>query len=441
MLRRITLASILLALLWAPSQLGASPDATTRAVSADGTAYIVRSGSEEPELRLEVRYPDHGMETYRVPGTEGDEIEESPHLTVDDDVVHIVWRSRLASHFALHLVSWSPDSGWSLPVEFSGSPFSIKSNPRITVTRDEFLERTAETTREGHRTLIHLVWWDESSLGGRPLYVTLPIVDGELQEFTAPVDLRELAPRPDSTAVSEGTEAPEALIERPQVVRAERGIRLGFVGADKTEYVVLNVRLPSPSLQSIADKARAQVIVWGQDHPDAGLEDLANRAAETIRELGKRLMAPDVTDYVASQTVRRLRGLDPGTSLESIADEARAQVIIWGSRVGGGVRNLHEKARAQVIVWGSEASDESPQSTLIEQRYAYPIPQLPDAATGEIVPLMGSDGVILAWYEGPETLAYIEFRDGTTEEIHRLALDQSFDLRSALETLRSRIEP
>jgi hypothetical protein len=435
MMRRAFLAVVLLSL----AVLAAGPGLATSwtsAIADDGTAYLVRHADDGRSLQLEIHAGEEDLLLLTVPETGDAALEEAPSLTVEGEAVYLVWSARRTIHSMLYVTSWSPADGWSEVFEFSGDPFSTKMNPQIAVTRDRYLTLEGEQPVEHNRAVLHLVWWDESGSGYRPLYLPLIVVDRALQPFDRPLDLYELTAATDTVI---GDVHPSA--RRPVLEAHGSSFRIGVTGPDGAIAGIFDGQVPSGSLGFLADEARAQVVIFGSKNPEAPRSALASHVLTVTYELGRRVLAEDVAAYIAGQVAKTLLELPSDSGLQSLADQARAQVIIFGSRFQGGLRSLHREARAQVVIFGQRDDGVQRHAPVLASTSLHELPAaLP--ADRDVQTFLGPERMIFAWDGGPARVRFVEIEtgDGAAPEprLRSLRLSEAFDRDAAYDSLARR---
>jgi hypothetical protein len=380
----------------APSVLGAS-----------GELYRVKSGTygalfahppagleDNPVLALDV-VRDGSFQRLLVPGTEGVEAEQAPAITLDHTTnsVFLVWEGQHNIHSVLDIVGYSAD-GFGDAFEFSGDPFSTKANPQLATTLDNYQTLGDDGDPvPASRTILHLVWYDDGSLGQRVLYTPLVIEAGDVLRTNRVFDLQELdggdpASGPASAA------APASLLKKPQIRSGRDGqsVVIAFVAPGNGRLSSLELRSVTGELVSFADKARAQVIEIGRNNPSLSRRAIADKARAQVIEIGRRLMRKEAADYLAASLLETVGASLPDDDLEDVADAARAQVIEIGVSLR---RGIADKARAQVIEIGRATAGPT---HLLDLRKAArrDLPTLPDRPLRVFLSQQG-DNAALAW--------------------------------------------
>jgi len=403
--RATTLRRPLLAALLATTMLPAAlaAESAPSVLGASGELYRVRSGTyealfphppagsgENPVLALDV-VRDGALQRFVVPGTEGVEAEQAPAITVDHSTnsVFLVWEGQHNIHSVLDIVSYS-EAGFGDVFEFSGDPFSTKANPQLAATLDRYqtLGDDGEPV-SASRTILHLVWFDDGSVGQRVLYTPLVIEAGDVLRTNRVFDLQEL----DGGEPASGS-APATLLRKPQVRSGRDGqsVVIAFVAPGTGRLSSLELRSVTGELVSFADKARAQVIEIGYNNTGLSRRAIADKARAQVIEIGRRLMRKEAADFLAAGFLETVGASLPEESLEDVTDAARAQVIEIGVSLR---RGIADKARAQVIEIGRATAGPT---HLLDLRKAgrRELPTLPERPLRVFLSQKGDDAA-LAW--------------------------------------------
>jgi hypothetical protein len=134
-------------------------------------------------LALDIARQDQPLERVLVPGTEGPEVESSPFELYESSsgALFMVWQSQVnAIHPVLYLSSYK-DGTWTPAIQVTGNPFAQKSAPQIAITRDTYniQDPNDGTYSPAHRTILHLIWWEEGANGGGSVqYAPIVLLDG-----------------------------------------------------------------------------------------------------------------------------------------------------------------------------------------------------------------------------------------------------------------------
>ena len=419
---------------------------TNAVLGSDGELYSIAQGSYEelfPEgtetdglnsvLALDVTWPNRDSERLLVPGTKDSAVESAPSLTLEraSGTLFVAWESTRTIHSELFIVGRNAEE-WSEIQEFSGSPFTTKANPRLAPTHERFRLPTENgEISEGVQTVLHLTWWDEFDGEGRVLYAPLIVTEDGLVRTEA-IDLNEW--------VADDIPAAEAhpntsFSQTPfiQAGRDENHVVLAFVDSESGRLVTLSARLAGTSIDSLADKARAQVIIFGLQNPSN--EELAFDLQDFLKTTGSSYLDDSIAEFLSLKASQAILEDEGGSTIESLAQKARAQVVIFGSRIGGGFSNSSDEARAQVVIFGDHhpglSYGRSMAVELINHRsvpYALP-------ATAEAQIYVSPDGhdMIVSWIED-DSVHYVESSDEEWTEVRTLLLsgDLTADLARAI---------
>ncbi|MBZ0114153.1 MAG: hypothetical protein K8J08_16955 [Thermoanaerobaculia bacterium] len=387
-------------------------------------------------LALDITWPSQVTERLLVPGTEGMAVEMSPSLTLErsSGAIFIVWEATRTIHSELYIVGRSNEE-WSEVLEFSGSPFTTKSNPRLAPTHERSFVTNDDGELEEHlQTILHLTWWDEQGEVGRVLYVPL-IVGKSGFVAVAPISLGEFL---DEDLPPASTSPLSTLLGSPFIQEGSDNshVLIAYLDPSSGRLVTLSTRFSSASLDALADEARAQVIIiGGQVQTREQLAQGVHAAVASVSYLDSAL-----AEYLGQQAESAVLAAPPEATLTTIAQEARAQVIIIGSRVRSALSNTTGEARAQVIIIGdSHPGLDHGRSIAIEMINSREVPDLPEAAIARL--LLSPDGhtMIVAWQQN-SSVEYVESDgEGWTEQ-RSLALGADFTAEQAFAILRRRID-
>lgn len=444
---RRSLLILALALVLAPG-LG-SADAADAVLGSEGELFQVLQGSygdlfpngtEAPPdhsvLALDITWPSQLTERLLVPGTEGSAEEMSPSLTLErsSGTVFIVWEATRTIHSELYIVGRSGED-WSELLEFSGSPFTTKKHPRLAPTHERYFVNNDEGELEEHlQTILHLTWWDEQGDTGRVLYV--PLIVGESGFVAvAPISLGEFL---DEDLPPASTSPLSTLLGSPFIQEGSDSghVLIAYLDPLSGRLVTLSTRFSAASLDALADEARAQVIIIGQQVQTR--EHLAQGVHEAVAS--QLYLDSALTEYLGQQAESAILAAPPEATLTTIAQEARAQVIIIGSRVRNALSNTTGEARAQVIIIGdSHPGLDHGRSITIEMLNSREVPELPEAASARLLISPDGHSVIVAWLEN-STVQYVESEgEGWTGQ-RSLTLGTDFTADQAFAILRRRID-
>ena len=188
-----TAVAALLALLLGTGALHAA--GSTPVLGKSGDVYQVTIGTygelfpdgaeatEDAEvLRLEARRGSGTVEHYLVPGSEADDSDKTPSLSFDASTgqLYVVWSSNNDSTLTrINLASFD-GSEWSDTIEVSGNIYSTKSAPRVAVTHDRFELAEGSSGESSTRTVLHVVWSEDTTDGEKTMYAPVVLIDGEL---------------------------------------------------------------------------------------------------------------------------------------------------------------------------------------------------------------------------------------------------------------------
>lgn len=189
-MKRLVYFALLVSLV--PALLAETTDRDVLLTSA-GTLYTIESdsvanyGLSVPStrvLKLTTRQAGEN-ESQFVPATLNGGLHSEPALAylAETDTLFAVWQ-KMPNGSGSELVFASyRDGKWSAPTSIDPAPFRYRRNLRIGVTRYVEEVQSDESTARTHGTVIHLVWWEESSSGQKARYAMLAVNDGKVQSI------------------------------------------------------------------------------------------------------------------------------------------------------------------------------------------------------------------------------------------------------------------
>lgn len=366
------LASAVLAVGLGLALVAPAPGLTGRdaSVGSDGELYVVREGHygdlfpdqglaapENAALALDRTGPDGVSQRLLVPGTETSDVEDSASVLFEDQsgTLFVLWQTKInVIHSRLNLIGLQ-NGEWTEPVEISGSPFGWKSAPQLAISRDTY--RTPEgdgSLRTWNRTVVHLLWWEESSSGAPlPQYSPVTFLDGEYTGWNPVYALDELLPAGAPNSSTPATlDLPVAEVPQIAAGRDKQSVVLAFVSPSSGELAAVAIDLLPGEISFIADKIRAQIIDLGRDSSGSPPDALAAKVEAEVHGLGTDLgLHPGLTRFLAEEAQEEIATeADPEQPVGNLADRIRAQIIDLGSRMtDGAFERVQGKNAATVL--------------------------------------------------------------------------------------------
>ncbi|MYA06372.1 MAG: hypothetical protein F4060_16690 [Holophagales bacterium] len=405
-------------------------------------------------LRLEARRGSGTVENYLVPGSESDDSDRTPSLFFDGatERLYVVWSSSNASTLTrINLASFD-GSEWSETIEVSGNIYSEKSAPRLAVTHDRF--ELAEATAGGSsmRTVLHVVWSEDTTDGEKVMYAPVVLIDGALASTWRRVHLlndyvsQALADDPFSGDVA------AKLLSAPTVDAGSEpnAVVIGFADSATGALVQLELSTPATELSeladSLADHLESSNLCEQLDNDDANaLTSVAEAARVHIVLVGRRIrsrvlspLAADVKDVL----VQRAATLCAEGGLTSVSSAARVHIVLVGAKAQEG--DLLEGAAGSdghvLLAAAQEIGDDYVQHLARLQVKSERI--APTIGDGEPTILVSPNGTgaIVVWENG-NTLTYVETDTdaaGDWSSSHTLQIGSSLSRSEAYSMLRDR---
>ena len=445
---RLSLTTSALALLLAASSASADQ---RFALGAHGELYRLLTGTprslgigrgQNPILALSISRPDQTPQVVVIPGTEGEEVESSAMILHEEssDSVFVIWESRTNYiHSQIKLGSLSKGA-WSAPIVLSGEFFSLKTSPRLAVTRDSFMEEGADgQVVWKNRTIYHAVWWEEAAAGERVVYSPVTLIDGAYIGWNPLLVLNTLGFGAPADRIQLGT---RELAQAPTIQpgRGPASLVIGFTEPASRQFVQLEVDVVSGTLSALAEKLKAALLADSGDP-----STLSDRARGYLIDFGARLgMHPSVVSAIGQAVTSNVISSAPaGEALNSIADRARGYLIDFGVRLAAqGVTATPDQATAWLVQFPTASPDlgspgDSPEHVIrLRRAAARPIPQTESGATFALVSRSGFESLV-AWQVG-NLLRYRETEGGGWSDVRTLRLDDSLSLAHATSALEQR---
>lgn len=330
--------------------LGKSGDVYAVAVGTYGDLFPDGSqvSATAEVLRLEARRGSGMVEHHLVPGSESGDTDRTPSLFFDASTgrLYVVWSSSNTSTLTrINLASFD-GSQWSATIEVSGNIYSEKSAPRLAVTHDRFELAGGAAGRSSMRTVLHVVWSEDTADGKKVMYAPVVLIDGELASTWRRVHrlndyiAQDLNENPFSADVA------ETLLAAPTVdAGAEsNAVVIGFADSNTGALVQLELSTPATELSELADSLAdhlessnlcQRIADEGQD----AITSVASAARHHIvivgRRIRSRVLSPLAED-VKALLVSRAAELCSDGGLNGVSSAARHHIVIVGARAQEG---------------------------------------------------------------------------------------------------------
>lgn len=452
----LLLASLSLA---AIAPLSAQPAQQGAALGAGGEVFLVKTGTyaelfkggdpaqaKNPVLALEIVKPGEPARRYLVPTTGGSDIELAPSLLFEEssNTLFLLWESRLYGIFPVLKVAGFDGMKWIEPVEI-GNPTAMKSSPQFIITRDSYNVLAEEDREVRTRTIVHLLWGEETGSGSfQTLYTPIILENGA---FTTAVSraqifsLGDLDPSPATAAAGRG-ELPGNMTSavRLQPGRDSQTVVAAFVSPETRRVVSVEIDVLPAELSLLADDARSHIIDIGrQSAYPANLKLIADRARSHIIDIGRRFFQNEVALSIGEQIQVGILASQGKDDLEMLADVARSHIIDIGARLAG--RGLLQATGTAVssIVEVAGSSTEEPLQHLFQFRLASSRPA-PEAGSSAVTLFASKTGknVLIAWAE-PQRVLYRESQGDEWLGVQEIKLTSSVDRERAYQILEQRM--
>ncbi len=428
-------------------------------VTVDTYGELFPDGTEaSPDaevLRLEARRGSGTAEHHLVPGSEADDSDKTPSLSFDASTgqLYVVWSSNNDSTLTrINLASFD-GSEWSETIEVSGNIYSTKSAPRVAVTHDRFELAGGDSNQASTRTVLHVVWSEDTTDGERVMYAPVVLIDGKLASTWRRVHRlndyvsQELIDDPFDGDVS------ASLLRAPTVAAGAEpnAVVIGFADNDSGALVQLELSTPATELSelagSLADHLESTNLCEriANEEEDA-LTSVAEAARIHIvivgRRIRSRVLSPMAQD-VKNVLIDRAEELCDEGGLTSVSSAARIHIVIVGARSQEG--DLLEEAASgdsHVLLAAAQpvGDDYVQHLARLQVKSERAAPTVGDGQPTIFVSPTGT-GAVVVW-EGESSLTYVETvtdeADTAWSESFSLQIGDSLSRSEAYSILRER---
>lgn len=397
--------------------------------------------AENSVLALRTQKVDGSSSLAVLPATLGRDRDESPVLVLEttSNRLHLLWQSWSGLAQSQLLVANLSEHGWSDPIEISGQHLDWKSSPSLAVTKDTFRYFEGDEIHSVDRTVVHVLWSQETVRGIDTLYAPLVLLDGQYIGKHPLVVLNELVPP------SDGAAGPLYAPVRPSITAGDsaNSAIATFYDLDRRELVTVDLSMVQGEVTALADELERGLENGGRtlSGPN-GLERMIDESRSQLIDFGARLQVKrEFLEAFASVTADYLRSTRPTSSeLKSIAAEARSQLIDFGVQLGRGkLTRVSDESRSQLIDFGATQDRKAPQSlrARVVGRFA-----LPEAADAPMMVYSSRSGLnLLVFWEGSGVVEYREtLGSGRWSRPLRLKLGEQLSARDVRTVLQNRIE-
>ncbi|MYB19665.1 MAG: hypothetical protein F4Y16_11870 [Holophagales bacterium] len=403
-------------------------------------------------LRLEARRGSGTVEYHLVPGSESDDSDRTPSLFFDaaTDRLYVVWSSSNASTLTrINLASFD-GSIWSETIEVSGNIYSEKSAPRLAVTHDRFELAGGTAGESSTRTVLHVVWSEETTDGEKVMYAPVVLIDGGLASTWRRV--HRLNDYVSQSLVDDPftSEVATKLLTAPTVDAASEpnAVVIGFADSGTGALVQLELSTPATELAELADSLAdhldssnlcSRVETEGSD----AITSVASAARHHIvlvgRRIRSRVLAP-IADDVRDHLIAEARSLCDEGGLTSVTSNARHHIVLVGARAQEGdlLEGVGSDDGHVLLAAAQELGDGYVQHLARLQVRSERI--APTIGEGEPTILVSPNGTgaIVVWENG-NILTYVETAaDEAWSSSHSLRIGGSLSRTEAYSMLRDR---
>lgn len=429
-------------------------------LGSSGEIYLARTGSYRslfPQgghpgtapgndvLALEISHPGKTTELLLVPGTSDIDVELSPSLLFEEssNTLFLLWESRINRIYPVLMLAGFDGERWIDPVEI-GDPMAMKSSPQIAVTRDSYKIGEEGTEEVRTRTIVHLLWGEETNDGSSQTLYTPIILENGAFSGVSDDRIYDLNDLDKSNAVVAGAEMP---VNLANALRLQPGRDSGTLVAVYTspatrQVLSLEIDVLPAELSMLADGARAHIIDIGRRSSYPGnLKQIADEARAHIIDIGRRSFHAEIALSVATEIQNDILNSGGKEPLQLVADKARAHIIDIGAKLSGrGLRSTLDTSEARLVeITGS--SSYRPIQHLIQFRLASSrlAPGVPGGGEVKLFASRSGKDVLVSWLEA-DRVRYRESRDDDGwRPVQEIKFSPTVDLKRAYEILEQQM--
>ena len=424
---------------WTPSLAAESQQIV---LGSDGTVFRLYEGTygdlfpegaeaqtENSVLALEVLRSEGVVERWLVPGTESADPDGSSSIVFEKNLgVYVLWEALFNGlHPQLKLTSFD-GAQWSEVIEIDGGPFRFKGSPQLLVTRE-----SSRHLDVPDRTILHLTWWEESAGAALKRYAPIFIQGGSYIGWSPVIELADFLAAGEGELLPEVPGLERALSLRPG--KNDHTVVAGFLNPQTHRLSAVEIEVLPTALGRMADKARAHIVILGSSAKSH--EELAKGLGEKMVELGSEFHEATLTymmDRVTSVVAAAPETLTP-EGIESIADKARAHIVILGSQFGSdGLVNVGDP---QILEIGQSPSGGGPyQYVKVSVASDREAPEVGGPA--ELMLSESGQSMIVSWEE-EDRVHYLESTSEGWSEPIVIELTEELDRETAYRMLAERV--
>ncbi|HBL27225.1 MAG TPA: hypothetical protein DD490_10360 [Acidobacteria bacterium] len=374
-----------------------------------------------------------------VPGTEGPDVESSPFLLFEEnsDTLHLLWQTKVYSVSRISLNSFK-EGTFGSPIEVGSGTFNmVMSAPQAAITRDEFFVPTASGgTATVHRTMVHLVWWEEAGSGNEVRYAPITLLEGTYTGWHPVLSLNDLDKTPDDLATAAEVLPQLYRAPRIQTGRNDHTVVVAFANERNGRLTSFELAVLPGEISYLADKIRSHFIELGRLRPP--VQTIADKIRSHFIELGRlnprvvRILGDDIyaqTLAVGPAYVERGDYQGLADAVSNFAAQS-ATTLLENGRLG--------EAQTEVLRLGRRADvDFGAPRLQVRKALAQAAPRTAAAPT-TIYTSADGKAALVAW----DTVNQILYRETTAEgwsEVFSVTLSSDLTREAAAEYLAQRL--
>lgn len=441
-----------------------SQEPTPTVLGNDGALYRLQSttygeifgdangaASGDPVLAVEISRGGQGQDLLLVPETGGPETEDAAFLAYDgmSDTVYLTWERRTNYVHSEILLASLRDGEWSEVIRLSDRRFSLKSSPKVTITRDSYVPPGAAGTDDPsmiQRTVLHAIWYEDRSEGAEVVYAPILVQDGAYVGHHLRIDLSTLFSDEDSLS------APVTNLHNVAPVIRALGqghfVVAGFVRPESDELSTVRIEVLPGQLSALGGLLRSHILDVGAQH-DTGAPEDVQRLADALRshilDVGARTN-PEIVRHIANDLrshildVGHRYELDKDEEVRRLAGDLRSHILDVGFRLQGAGEGTQPEDRSVTFDHVGAGAEPSVDTAVFRAEKGLAL-DLPEVDAEELTLHLSGKGhrAALSWNDD-QVLRYQETLAEGWSEAHTLPLGADLDVERARAILVDHLE-
>lgn len=391
----------------------------------------VEANADSSVLALDL-FNSEGNQRYLVPATE-DYYSETPevlHYEKASHLTYLLWEGLQSGlHPVLYLTSFDGYQ-WSEPLQIRASIFADKTNASFVVVPDSpNLAASTEAASMERRTVIYVVWSEETGNAGDDYVVPIILQGGEYIGWHRTVSISDLLAKAGPMLGIAPFNPPDSdpnlgNLLRMQASSRSNAVVVGMVDSRSGQLVTLELEMLPVELDAFAERVKQSIAELGAT--SESVDELVARVRASMMEGGSDFHR-GMLSYLADQIESLLR--EHSTVAAAVApaaiDKAGIHIIAVGARARS--KGLVDREPLEILTFGQAPSGGEPYHHLkVSIIGHWLIPQVDGEAT-LFLSRTGNEALV-AWNDGDNVVyretegvswsdpQWIEFREGLDQQ-------------------------